>query len=160
MVMQPPRRELRRLGAEAHRGRSEAYAYIIRNLDRFTELGVGTKHGPPWSSFAQSLGRAGLTNKDGNPISADSARKLFERVRCAVDEAKEAKKFAQAAKPPRKLQPRDMPKDWRPTPIPPPDSVSVPRPLPADIDPTDPFARVRVGFDIASGRRNPEGEKL
>ena len=100
--------------------------------------------------------KAGVKNDRGGDPDEQTMRRTWRLVCRAVA----AEQAAKAAKPPRKLQPRDMPKDWRPAVI----QAATPAPnvpfLPPDVDPTDPFARVRVELDKSSGRRNPEGEKL
>ena len=141
--------------------RSPLFHWLMKNHKR---LAPGlSKARVDWSPVIASAISAGVKNDWGGDPIEQNVRRTWRNV-CQQIEADKAKVAAEltarAEKPPRKLQPRDLPKDWRPIPIPPPSSVSGPRRLPADIDPTDPFGWARVELDIASGRRNPEGEKL
>ena len=66
-----------------------------------------------WAPVIAAAVRAGV--KDG--LGHDPIKRTVRRTWNDVCAAKAASDAAQAAKPPRKLQPRDLPVDWRPTPI-------------------------------------------
>lgn len=97
---------------EGYRGQTETYRYIRLNLERYVALGVGTSDGPSWETFAAMLGRENQRNKQGGPISRDSARKIFER---ASKDARDKKLVLLTGVPQRKQQPSHLPATWRPT---------------------------------------------
>ncbi len=98
---------------KGYRGRTDTYRYIRLNLERYLALGVGTSDGPSWETFAAMLGRENQRNKQGGPISRDSARKIFER---ASKDARDKKLEMLTGVPQRKQQPSHLPATWRPTP--------------------------------------------
>ena len=69
-----------------------------------------------WAPLIAAAVRAGIKDGLGQEPIKRTVRRTWKDV-CAVQEAQAAAKLA---KPPRKLQPRDLPADWRPTPIPAP----------------------------------------
>lgn len=123
MAGKTPKRELKRLEEAAGRGRSAAHRYVRRNLARFVKAGVGEKGGPTWEAFAALLEREGQKNAQGGPISADSARRLFERARRHESERE------RQAPPPRQPSPSRFPVGLRPS-VEPPRAPATPRPAP------------------------------
>ncbi len=112
MARKTSERELKRMEQEGYRGRTDTYRYIRLNLERYVALGVGTSDGPSWEAFAAMLGRENQRNKQGGPISRDSARKIFER---ASKDARDKKLGMLTGVPQRKQQPSHLPATWRPT---------------------------------------------
>ena len=66
-----------------------------------------------WGPVIAAAITAGVTDGRGGNPSERTIRRTWHEA-CADRERRDA---AQAAKSPRKLQPRDLPKDWRPQPI-------------------------------------------
>ena len=126
MARKTSERELKRMEQKGYRGRTDAYRYIRLNLERYLALGVGTSDGPSWETFAAMLGRENQRNKQGGPISRDSARKIFER---ASKDARDKKVEMLTGVPQRKQQPSHLPATWRPTPETAPTPATFSRPV-------------------------------
>ena len=126
MARKTSERELKRMEQKGYRGRTDTYRYIRLNLERYLALGVGTSDGPSWETFAVMLGRENQRNKQGGPISRDSARKIFER---ASKDARDKKIETLTGVPQRKQQPSHLPATWRPTPEAAPTPATFSRPV-------------------------------
>ena len=126
MARKTSERELKRMEQKGYRGRTDTYRYIRLNLERYLALGVGTSDGPSWETFAAMLGRENQRNKQGGPISRDSARKIFER---ASKDARDKKLEMLTGVPQRKHQPSHLPATWRPTPETAPTPATFSRPV-------------------------------
>ena len=126
MARKTSERELKRMEQKGYRGRTDTYRYIRLNLERYVALGVGTSDGPSWETFAAMLGRENQRNKQGGPISRDSARKIFER---ASKDARDKKLAMLTGVPQRKQQPSHLPATWRPTPETAPTPATFSRPV-------------------------------
>ena len=126
MARKTSERELKRMEQKGYRGRTDTYRYIRLNLERYLALGVGTSDGPSWETFAAMLGRENQRNKQGGPISRDSARKIFER---ASKDARDKKLEMLTGVPQRKQQPSHLPATWRPTPEAAPAPATFSRPV-------------------------------
>lgn len=125
MPQRPSKRELQLVREEeGFRGRSATYRYIRLNLPRFNAMGVGTRDGPTWEAFAARLTREQQTNRQGGPLGADSARRIFERAR-KDDQAEQAGQAS--AKQQRDAQPSRLPATWTPTPAASPRAPAPPR---------------------------------
>ena len=72
--------ERERLSKQAHRGRSEVYRYLRKNLAALQADGFGTSTGPTWSELAETAQRDGYTNRNGERITGDAIRKIFARA--------------------------------------------------------------------------------
>lgn len=77
--------DLRQLERDECGATSPVYRYIRDSYAELVGLKVGRKGGPSWKSFAQLLARRGQTNGKGEPLKADTARKLFRRVSQEVE---------------------------------------------------------------------------
>lgn len=66
-----------------------------------------------WAPLLAKALAAGVTDDKGTTPTERVMRDTWRKVRKHV----QSEQAAQSAKPPRKLQPRDMPADWRPTPL-------------------------------------------
>jgi len=80
-----------------------------------------------WEPVMLAATKAGVTDDKGGDPSRHTVWRTWRKV-CQVMAAERA--ASESAKPPRKLQPRDLPVDWRPTPIPsaPAATTTVPAP--------------------------------
>ena len=72
--------ERQRLAKRAHRGRSEVYRYLRKNLAALQADGFGTSTGPSWDELAETAHRDGYTNRNGERITGDAIRKVFARA--------------------------------------------------------------------------------
>lgn len=142
MPQRPSKRELQLAREEeGFRGRSATYRYVRLNLQRFTAMGVGTQDGPTWEAFAARLTREHQTNRQGGPLGADSARRIFKRAR-RDDQAEQAAKAG--AKQQRDAQPSRLPATWKPTPVEPTPVRAMPRPMPLTNTDSAPAAPIEL----------------
>jgi hypothetical protein len=74
------KRDLRQLDRDEHGATSRVYRYIRDSYAELVARKVGRPGGPSWESFAQLLVSRGQTNGKGEPLTGDTARKLFCRV--------------------------------------------------------------------------------
>lgn len=72
--------ERQRLSKRAHRGRSEVYRYLRKNLAALQADGFGTSTGPSWDELAETAHRDGYTNRNGERATGDAIRKIFARA--------------------------------------------------------------------------------
>jgi hypothetical protein len=77
--------DLRQLDRDEYGATSPVYRYIRESYAELVARKVGRPGGPSWESFAQLLARQGQTNGKGEPLKADTARKLFRRVAQEVE---------------------------------------------------------------------------
>ena len=103
-------RDLRLLDQDEYGATSPVYRHIRDNYVDMVSHKVGSRDGPSWATVAQMLARRGHTNGRGQPLTADTVRKLFKRVALEV-----AKRPDQQ---PHKLEPTQHPSrqrpDWQP----------------------------------------------
>jgi hypothetical protein len=89
--------------------RSPLFRWMVKNHDKLIEASRRERF--HWTSFCAEAAKRGLTDTQGQPPSAENARKTWARARKAVQEGI----VLAAAKPPRPTPPSRFPKDWSPT---------------------------------------------
>lgn len=160
MAKKIPKRELARLTARKHRGRTDLYRYLRKNLAALLEQGFGTGAGPAWSDLVLTLSRAGHTNRSGGPLTTEGVRRVFAGVR--RDVAQEQAVAATRPIPGRVGQAARVtaPPNWKPTPVSSP--LEAPKPAlnvngmteaEAEADAEEQLARLRRHIDERSGRK-------
>jgi hypothetical protein len=100
--------ERKRLRDRSHRGRSEVYRFIRKNLAALQADGFGTDKGPSWDELAETINRQRITNQRGELVTWDAVRKVFARA--VRDAALEPPPQNPAITPHRSRQRED----WRP----------------------------------------------
>lgn len=73
--------DLKRHRPQLHRGKSDLYRFIERNLKRLTDEGYGVPDGASWQDLTDRLNRIGLTNKNGEPLRRKGVISMFTRVK-------------------------------------------------------------------------------
>ena len=103
-------------------------------------------HTPTWAAVAEELARAGVRGGRGQVVAANDLRKIWNRVCRDIDVAVAERRTGVPA---RKPQPRDMPANWRPTPL----AAGTPKaPETAQSAGESSFAAVRREMEQRSGR--------
>jgi hypothetical protein len=72
--------ERKRLLDRSHRGRSDVYRFIRKNLATLQADGFGTDKGPSWDELAETINRQRITNQRGERVTWDAVRKVFARA--------------------------------------------------------------------------------
>lgn len=156
--MAKPDEMLERIAATARDSgsRSKLYRWLRRNHDAFAEM--VEEHRPSWRALAEQFAKEGLTGPTGQPLKADSARRIWYRAR--RDEAKERAKRAEPVMPvatERPVAPIPAPKVE-------PSKAAVPSPLAVDgsVDPLEArrtLARLKREMAERSGLKYEEGDQ-
>ena len=73
--------DLKRHRPRLHRGKSDLYRFMERNLKRLTEEGYGVPDGASWQELTDRLNRIGLKNKRGEPLGRKGVISMFTRVK-------------------------------------------------------------------------------
>lgn len=73
--------DLKRHRPQLHRGKSDLYRFIERNLKRLTDEGYGVPDGASWQDLTDRLNRIGLKNKKGEPLRRKGVISMFLRVK-------------------------------------------------------------------------------
>lgn len=89
--------------------RSPLFLWMLRHHDRLMSLPTGRRMN--WRGLSRELAAEGLTDRDGNPPSAETARKTWQRVRRFVAERRtqEAAASSTSRAPELKPKPGDEP---------------------------------------------------
>jgi len=107
--------------------RSPLFHWLTKHHDRLAFELTGKRIN--WAPLIAAAIRTGIKDGLGRDPTERTVRRTWKDVR-AVQEAR----ASLPPRPPRKLQPRDLPADWRPTPLPAaavPSTLVVPVPSPA-----------------------------
>lgn len=129
MSKNPPRLRRAALQSSKDPRRSPLFHWLSQHHRQL--LGTQAGRCRDWAPLLAKAIEAGVTDDRGAAPTERLMRDTWRKVRKDM----EVKAGAQAGspKPPRKLQPRDMPADWRPTPLPAaaaPSTLVVPNPAP------------------------------
>jgi hypothetical protein len=100
--------ERKRLLDRSHRGRSDVYRFIRKNLATLQADGFGTDKGPSWDELAETINRQRITNQRGERVTWDAVRKVFAR---AVRDAAIDPPSEEPTKAPHRSRQQE---DWRP----------------------------------------------
>jgi hypothetical protein len=101
--------ERKRLLDRSHRGRSDVYRFICKNLATLQADGFGTDKGPSWDELAETINRQRITNQRGERVTWDAVRKVFAR---AVRDAALDPPSEEPTKAPHRSRQQE---DWQPT---------------------------------------------
>ena len=96
--------------------RSSLFWWMVERHDEI--LQASERQRISWPAFCTEAAKRGLTDTRGRPPSEGNARETWRQARIAVANARKA----EAAKPPPRVgavYPSRIPKDWRPTVVPP-----------------------------------------
>ena len=91
--------------------RSSLFWWMVENHDQLASAVGGRRL--QWTRLSARFAKLGLTNANGHAPSEQTARKTWQRVRCAVAKARELAAANQSARPQRRYPSRISP-DWRP----------------------------------------------
>jgi hypothetical protein len=91
--------------------RSPLFHWLKKNHNRFPQATSGRRD---WIPLLQKAVAAGVTDDAGQPPSIRVMRDTWRKVCETVAAEQAARAATEAAPPKRKLQPRDLPKDWKP----------------------------------------------
>ena len=106
-----PRIKAMALRASRDPKRSPLHHWMKDKYDTLAPLLAGRR--VDWEPVSASVQKAGITDYSGGTPTEHTLRRTWRTVRKIIA----AERAAPVTKPPRKLQPRDMPADWRPTPV-------------------------------------------
>ena len=101
------------LGLQASRDprRSSLFHWLMKKHDALAPMLAGRC--VDWKPVIIAAAQAGVTDHAGGLPTEHTVRRTWRNVRKVA----EAAQAVRAARPPRKAQPRDLPADWRPTPV-------------------------------------------
>ena len=91
--------------------RSSLFWWMVENHDQLASAIGGRRL--QWTRLCARFAKLGLTNANGHAPSEQTARKTWQRVRCAVAKARELAAANQSARPQRRYPSRISP-EWRP----------------------------------------------
>jgi len=126
-------------------GRSTLYRWMRRHHDTLAAAFAETS--PAWGPLATELAAVGLTDADGKPPSAVSARQTWYRVRRDLTRARQQQPAAGPVLAPDEIAPAVH-------------AVMSPRPVPGDPPPAAPVSHSAITLDIRPARPAVSGLSL
>lgn len=145
--------------------RSALFYWLV---DHHDELAAASRARPmPWASLCARFRSLGLTNRDGKPVTEETARKTWRRARAFVAQLqvadaarREAAAYERATgSSPLVRHPSRVTAGWKPAPTGPgPAQAAAPQPLPAVPQTERPGLLARIGRSVLD-RSNRPGEQ-
>lgn len=142
--------------------RSALFYWLV---DHHDELATASRARPmPWGSLCARFQSLGLTNRDGNPVTEETARKTWRRARAFVARQqtaetalREAEAYGRATGSPSPVRhPSRVAVHWQPTPASQvPAHAAPPQPLPAAAQTERPGLLARIGRSVLDRSNRP-----